>query len=485
VLVLAYTARPSWLPAGRGGGRAAGGGAAGKSGAAGRAVQPLCVLDAANGSGYTVHVKRLGGRCPSVWAYSVEARRGWRLRGVELAANGTARRLNASGYVELSGNATLRVEAERVRVTVRILPNASAPYLVNGSRRRGNATLEVPLGSTLVVEPLPLNRTGGGYVPLNTSGALVVEGNATLHLYWAWRWRPCRGGAVRIVPSVPGLEASIAVGGEERRLPLCLNPPVSIGPGIAGPVINATHRWWLAWYWVEENGSRHWWSPGINGSTLVVRGPANVTAVYVPGLKDLPYVERVWRWPEPYFNGSCPLNPGKAVEDIEVRDGWVHVYNPRTCVGERENKDIGRVFAFLEVSRLVGAVKLEVWVPDWRNARDAGIYVAIYDAGEDMDGKNHGVFTGARLDDPMNNFRPPVPVRTVIYTDTVYFCEAQPRRWIITMAGVGFNKYGFVKDWMHSFWRLPRGDRFLYVCVESIGTVARDVYIRVIAVSPP
>ncbi|GEM_PF-1979267 len=440
---------------------------------------PVCLLEARNGTGYTVYLVKTGGRCPSAWSYRVVPRHGWRIASITLhTANRTAS-LNATGSLIIYGNASLVVEAERVYVSVRILVNASAPYLVNGTEHKGPTTLRVPLGSLIVIKAKPQKAGVGSYIPLNSTVVYTADQNTTLRLYWAYRINyTCKPGEIWIITNLRE-NVTAYINGKPVQLPTCIRPPVVVEGVFAGPAINGTHRYWLGWYWVEEGGRRWWWSYGINGSRLRVEGPANITLYYLPGLKGLPYVERVVEFPEGFFNGSCPLNPGKAVEDWEVRDGWLHVYNPRPCNFEGENTRITRLIATMRISRKIKFVEIEVRVPEWngRNYYDESwIYVAIQSGGTVF-------YLIPELEIYCKNCAPRAETTRILF-DGYKVYRVRPEWGKIHIFGGSFNMYGFVEDWQNHFWKFPNNGQYVFVGVGSYYRLTHEFYVRVVGVTP-
>jgi len=422
----------------------------------------LCLLKVLSDKGVEeIHVS--GNKtCPASYVVEIIVKRGYRLRRVRIGAH----EYNSTIFtVTLTDNATLIVLTERIYVSLRVLVNGSAPYLVNGSERRGDATLRVPLGARVNITGLQGRWRGFELAPLNRSTTVEATGNMTVHLYWL---RRCQG--VYVTSNVP-----------VPLLPACHKPPLTLSYGLAGPTINATHRYWLAWYWIEENGSRHWWSPGINGTKLHIPRPANITLHYIPGLKDLPYVLRVYKWPEPYFNGSCPLSPGKAVEDIEVKDGWVHLYNFRPCTWPLSNTKYLDSFVVMGLDGSVGVVKVEVYVPSWKSSDMSDIVYVILDRGcKEANSSSYFVKDTEAI---------PAPHRLVVLYDgrgdESRYHGYWGKYWDRTGTQyIQFNMYGFVNttDFGRYLFKYPCAPKILRI--DVFGGLARDVYIRVLGVAP-
>jgi len=279
--------------------------------------------------------------CPASYVVEITVKRGYRLKSARIGGH----EYNSTRFtVSLTDNATLAVSTERLYVTIRVLVNASAPYLLNGTEHRGNATLRVPLGARMNLTLLPGRRGSFDLVPLNASAMLVASGNATVRLYWLQR---CRGVLVKSNVPVP-------------LLPACHKPPIVLSYGLAGPTINATHRYWLAWYWVREGNRTWWWSPGINGTKLHIERPANVTLHYIPGLKTLPYVERVYQWPEAHVK--------YAGLRVWVEDGWAKAkanltYQFFYLNGTKYGGPVYYYVLVLQAPPDVSLVKVEAYVP--------------------------------------------------------------------------------------------------------------------------
>ena len=306
-----------------------------------RIKQANCFLNARNGSHYIVHLYSRDTLCPATWRYSVATAPGYNVQ--VYLSNGS--KLPPRGTLFLGGNASLIVKASRVNVTVKFAVNAPAPYLVNGSQHRGNLTLTLPWGATLNITPLRLEKGPELLTPINRSLTLNVTGNVTVRLAWEMR---CRGVSFRSEP--------VGV----RGLPKCLPVPVTVEFPLEGPAINSTHRYWLAWYWIEENGSKWWWSPGINGSKLRINRPANVTLHYVLGLKELPYVLKVYKWPQAHIK--------YAGLKVWIEDGWAKAKANLTYMYFYLNgtKYGGHVYYYvlvLEAPSNASLVKVEVYAP--------------------------------------------------------------------------------------------------------------------------
>ena len=247
--------------------------------------------------------------------------------------------LNGSLTVRACHNATLRLAWRRIYATVRF--EGEGPFQLDGKNMTAPVALKLPLYTVHNVTQLPYRRGAATYTPLNRSLTLNVTGNVTVRLAWEMR---CRGVSFRSEP--------VGV----RGLPKCLPVPVTVEFPLEGPAINSTHRYWLAWYWIEENGSKWWWSPGINGSKLRIDKPANVTLHYLPGLKNLPYVVRVYRWPEAYV---------RAGMRVWVGGGWVraNASKPFTFTSKYGTYDYYDYVVIFSVPGDAGLVEVEAYVP--------------------------------------------------------------------------------------------------------------------------
>ncbi len=440
-----------------------------------------CYLNAENGTGFTIYLKRLGpGLCPSHWRYRVVAKPGYRVATVFLGDAPAPK----EGVVLIYRNASLSVEARRMYYVLSIIVNYSAPYLVNGTKHKGSLDIVALRGGAFInITSLPLVAGRWSFVPINSSVQVVVSGNTTVRLYWR---KVCRGVTVKSNVALPGL-------------PACYEPPVRLNYSIEGPVINGTHRWWLGWYWVEEGGRRYWWSPGINGSTLVVKHPANVTAVYLPGLRDLPYVAKVPLWPGYYFNGSCKYSPGRPAERLEIRGGWVRAYDPLPCVF-RVPQDVPNNMLWVPflLPRGVRVAYVEIRVPKWRTWVNSyssldGIDVLFGEGWPPVVPEMQILCKGPAGDirvawDGLLNPYEGVGANGVElgYNGTPSFRMLEPKNCEYSMMpGLGFNYYGIkgtgpaARDTPIPW---PRGGRTLLVRVWVTG--GREAYFRIIGVAP-
>ena len=425
-----------------------------------------CFLNAKNGSHYTVHLYSRDTLCPATWRYSVTATPGYKIQ--VYLSNGS--KLPPSGSLLLGGNASLIVKASRVNVTLKLVVNAAAPYLINGSQHRGNLTLILPWGATINITLLRLEKGPEILTPLNRSLALNVTGNLTVRLVWELR---CRGVSFRSEPV------------RVKGLPKCLPAPVTVEFPIEGPAINGTHRWWLAWYWVEENGSKWWWSPGINGTKLHITKPANVTLHYLPGLKNLPYVKRVVEFPDGYFNGSCPLNPGKAIEDYRLEHGWLHVYNPRKCAWEGDQTISGFMIVTFEIPVDVRLVNICI-----RTEKLRGVEIEIVPARPGM------IFANTSIVDVLSSRG--IPGNNICLLVDLVKVQGYTRKNVIVQDAdqdfrTGLNKYGFVKlpadYYKHCSkycWKYPQCSscRFLTIELSTTRIIAKEMWVSIMGVAP-
>ncbi len=378
--------------------------------------------------------------------------------------------LNGTLLVRACRDTTLRLAWRRIYATVRF--EGEGPFQLDGKNMTAPVAVKLPLYTLHNLTQLPYRRAAGSYVPLNGSVKLRVTGNLTVRL--AWRM-VCGGVLVRS----DGPAVEVVSGGAKYRTPVCLPSPATLEAPLEVP-INATHSWWLAWYWVGfRGGGGHWWSPTLNGSKLEVSGRPVVTLHYYVGMRGLRYVQAIVKWPPPYFNGSCPLNPGKAVEDIEVKNGWVHVYNGRICVWEGENTRVASLFVTLRFPGEVGRVVFEVWVPEWDGEKTYGSATVEYF----FERGGTRIYHVYEPQVDCGNCRP--EGRLTIYMDggrtSVHPLDGFRVNYVL---GV-FNMYGFAEDWRNRFFSLPPGNsKYLYVDVGSYKPIIHEFYVRVVGVAP-
>ncbi|GEM_PF-5565200 len=395
--------------------------------------------------------------------------------------------LNHSTVLRVTGSVEARL-AWRVRhITVGVWGNYSGSVLVNGTRYQVPFNLTVPCGASLNITPVGGQRGLWRILPLNGSFLLTARENVSLGLYWLLR---CDG--VLVTANVPN--ASALVDGVLRGLPYCARPPVVVEGVFGGPAINGTHRWWLGWCWVEERGKRWWWSYGVNGSRLRVEGPANVTLYYLPGLRGLPYVERVLEFPKPFF-GMCMLHPGGSVEDWEVKDGWLHLYNPRECMFKGENKELGTLIGTFWLSPEVGAVEVEVNVTDWPEyEQNAGIEVFVLKGGTLLGAANETNTLCAMCEPPR--------VTRILFGGKVKFILKQVGegswrgKWVATfyrweptwglvgIQGNGYDVDNYYKMYDRELFRLPKNGTFVHIKILGKNPIVYNAYLRVVGVIP-
>lgn len=228
----------------------------------------------------------------SIVILEASAEKYWRLR--EWRVNGTPRGANERLLLFINGPTQVKAVFERVMVRLVILGNASpASVDVNGTvyPLPYNATL--PAGTYLEIAPV----AEGDLIALDKPLEVRLEEDTEITLRFrkpSTQVKACKGEEMVLVEGDAAKWA--IVNGENRTLPVCVPAPVAVKGPFRVP-FNKTHSLWLAWYWIEQNGSKWWWSYGINGSTLYLEhGPANVTLHYVLGLKQLPYVVNVWNY---------------------------------------------------------------------------------------------------------------------------------------------------------------------------------------------
>ena len=228
---------------------------------------------------------------------------------------------------------------------------------VNGTPKCVPFVIETKCGTKLTLEASnesPLNAThklkftgwltSSGSIVLSRNLTLVLKRNEslTLNAIATSSALSCRG--VLVKSEIPG--ATILTGAKRLSLPACLTPPVELEGEWFVP-LNDTHGYWLAWYWIESNGVKYWWSYGLNGSRIKLDRPANVTLHYTLGLKELPYVTKVWVLPEHAWRvekGICVYRVG----------------NRSLYMAYREDAPYFLCILMLEVPREVGLVALDL-----------------------------------------------------------------------------------------------------------------------------
>ena len=309
----------------------------------------------------------------SIVILEASAEKYWRLR--EWRVNGTPRAADERLVLFVNGPTLVEAVFERVMVRLVIFGNASpASVAVNGTVYQLPYNASLPAGTYLEIAPVAEDDL----VALDKPVTLKLEEDTEITLRFrkaSNAYTPvCRAEGWVLVDSEAAKWA--IVNGENRTLPVCVPAPAAVRGPFQVP-LNETHSLWLAWYWVEQNGTMWWWSYGLNGSTLYLeRGPANVTLHYVLGLKDLPYVERV------YWHLSCYYNctyKGRLVGEISwkgISDGWYLLRDLKGYGDMRILVDLADAnITILELQGVGTGFRVK---PVWRGGFTSGVFVPLY-----------------------------------------------------------------------------------------------------------
>ncbi len=219
-------------------------------------------------------------------SFSAKPAKGWRF--AYWAVNGN-KLVERNLTLILRGETKVTAVFKGLVCMLRIISNLSNRAYVNENEVALPFESKYSCGKRITIAPARIK----GYRPLNSTSAIILNRNLTVSLLYVKEHADACENGISIISNIA---RRVLVNGLNVTLPYCARPPAIIQGAFEIPH-NSTHSWWLGWYLVRPaNKHVYWWSYGINGSVLYVDEPGEVKVHYLLGLKDLPYVVKIWNY---------------------------------------------------------------------------------------------------------------------------------------------------------------------------------------------